>query len=79
VNQIFEIARPDPAGIGCKFRSYSPSPELSIDPSFTRQIADPMLQQLRNNKTDKLNELIIMGFMQQVKIFASSQGESTER
>jgi hypothetical protein len=42
------------------------------------EIAGLMLQQLRNNKTDKLNELIIIGFIQQVKIFASSQGESMD-
>ncbi|OKL55750.1 hypothetical protein UA08_08957 [Talaromyces atroroseus] len=42
------------------------------------KLADLMVRQLRNHPNDQLNGLLSQGFAQQVKIFAISQGESTE-
>jgi hypothetical protein len=41
------------------------------------EVADLMLLQLQN-KSDQLTEIMFRGFVQQIKIFASSQGERTE-
>ncbi|KAE8552479.1 hypothetical protein EYB25_003857 [Talaromyces marneffei] len=41
-------------------------------------VADLMLQQLQENPTDQFNNLFLQAFVQQIKIFASSQGERTE-
>ncbi|EED12782.1 hypothetical protein TSTA_053000 [Talaromyces stipitatus ATCC 10500] len=39
------------------------------------QMADLMLQQIQSSPKDALNELLLRGFVQQIKTFASSQGE----
>jgi len=41
------------------------------------EVADLMLQMIRNKSSDHLNELFLKAFAQQIKHFATSQGECT--